>query len=256
MTRPADAVEDYLDRLFDKLAGTGGTGRRALTEAEDHLVSARAELVDAGVPTGEAATRVVSRFGEADRIAADLRAARRDLPGLARQLVSGGWLLGAVGLIAIGLSGLLAGLMDLLWGARFVAGDAAGITYTASRCADFQEYFPGHGCTTAAALHHVTEVVDDRAAAGVLGLVALVAYVAVRRHGPLAGARFAPRMDVVALVAMTLFGLGAVVLGGPSLVQVVLGDTNGTGAFLSAGIVAGLVAVAAAAYGFRVRLAR
>jgi hypothetical protein len=252
----SDPVEDYLDRLFDKLAGTGGTGRRALAEAEDHLASAREELVDVGVPADEAATRVVARFGEADRIAADLRAARRDLPGLARQLVSGGWLLGAVGLIAIGLSGLLAGLMDLLWGARFVAGDTDGLTYTASRCADFEGYFPGRGCATAAALHHVTEVVNYRAAAGVLGLVALLVYVALRRRGPLAGARFAPRADVLALVATTLFGLGAVVLGGPSLVQAAAGDADGTGAYLSAGIVSGLVAVAAAAHGIRVRLVR
>jgi hypothetical protein len=255
MTKP-DPVEDYLDRLFDELAGTGGTGRRALAEAEDHLASARDELVDAGVPTDEAGTRVVTRFGDADRIAADLRAARRDLPGLVRQLVSGGWLLGAVGLIAIGLSGLLAGLMNLLWGARFVAGDTDGVTYTAGRCADYLEYFPGHTCATAAALHHVTEVVNYRAAAGVLGVVALLAYVGLRRRGPLAGARFAPRMDLLALVATALFGLAAVALGGPSLVSAIAGDTAGTGAYLSAGIVAGLVAAATAAYGVRLRVLR
>jgi hypothetical protein len=255
MTR-ADAIESYLDRLFDRLAGTGGTGRRALAEAEDHLASARAELVEAGVPPDEAATRAVSRFGEADRIAGDLRAARRDLPGLARQLVNGGWLLGAVGLLAIGLSGLLAALMDLLWGAHFVAGDADGVTYTARRCADFQEYFPGHGCTTAAALHHASEVVGYRGAAGVLGLLALVGYVVVRRRGPLAGARFTPPADLVALVATALFGLAAVVLGGPALVEAIAGNTDGTGAYLSAGIVAGLVALAAAAYGFRLRVSR
>jgi hypothetical protein len=255
MTKP-DPVEDYLDRLFDELAGTGGTGRRALAEAEDHLASARAELVDAGVPVEEAGSRVVARFGDADRIAADLRAARRDLPGLVRQLVSGSWLLGAVGLIAVGLSGLLAKLMDLAWGARFVAGDSAGVTYTSSRCADFREYFPGHSCTTAAALHHATEVVDYRVAAGVVGLLALAAYVVLRRIGPLAGARFAPRTDLLALVATALFGLAAVALGGPSLVTAIAGDTDGTGAYLSAGIVAGLVALASAAYGLRLRVAR
>jgi hypothetical protein len=249
-----NAIDAYLDRLFDKLAGTGGRGRRSLAEVEDHLVAAHEELVSAGVPDDEAAARAVSRFGDADRIAGDLRAAQRDLDGLVRRLLTGGWLLGAVGLLAIGLSGLLAEIMDLLWGARFVAGDTNGVTYTAGRCADFTSYFPGHGCSTAAALHHTSEVVAYRGAAGVLGLVVLVAYVVARRTGPLSGARCAPPADLLALVGAVLFGLAAVVLGGPSLVQAALGDTNGTGAYLSAGIVAGLVAAGAAAYAMRRRL--
>jgi hypothetical protein len=251
-----DAVEDYLDRLFDRLAGTGYAGRRALAEAEDHLISSRDELVAAGVPADEAARRAVTRFGEADRVAGDLRAAFRDLGGLARELVSGGWLLGALGLIAVGLSGLLAELMDLVWGPRFIAGDTHGVTYTVSRCMDFDRYFPGHSCGTAAALHHTSEVVVYRGAAGVLGLVALVAYVVLRRVGPFAGARWAPRLDLTALVATALFGLAAVVLGGPALLQVAFRDTAGSGAYLSAGIVAGLVALTAAAYGVRLRAAR
>jgi hypothetical protein len=250
-----DAVEEYLDRLFDRLAGTGRVGRRALAEAEDHLATSRDELVAAGVPTEEAARRAVTRFGDADRVASDLRAAARDFGGLVRQLVTSGWLLGAIGLVAIGLSGLLAGLMDLVGGAQFVAGDTDGITYTASRCRDFIGYFPGHTCNAAAALHHTTEVIVYRGAVGVLGLVALAAYAVVRR-GPLAGARWAPRPDLTALVATALFGLAAVVLGGPALLQAVIGDDAGTGAYLSAGIVAGLVALASAAYGVRLRAAR
>ena len=35
---PQGAIDAYLDRLFDHLAGTGGRGRRILAEAEDHLL--------------------------------------------------------------------------------------------------------------------------------------------------------------------------------------------------------------------------
>ena len=35
------SVDRYLDALFDRLAGTGAAGRRALAEAEDHLPARR-----------------------------------------------------------------------------------------------------------------------------------------------------------------------------------------------------------------------
>lgn len=251
-----DAVERYLDDLFDELAGTGGAGRRSLAEAEDHLQTARDALIDRGVDDVTAAHEAVARFGEASRIAHDLRVVHRDLGGLARQLVGGAWLLGAVGLVAIGLSGGLAELMGRLWGARFVAGDTDGVTYTAARCADFQEYFPGHSCAGAAALHHWGEVVDYRVAAGVLGLMALGGYVLARRVGPMRGGRWRPAPGPLTLVAVSLFGLAAVGLGGPSLLELVLGGTAGVGANLSAGVVAGVVAVAAGVVGLRFRLSR
>jgi hypothetical protein len=43
-------VDRYLDDLFDALAGTGGAGRRALAEAEDHLRAATADRMADGVP--------------------------------------------------------------------------------------------------------------------------------------------------------------------------------------------------------------
>jgi len=50
-------VERYLDGMFDRLAGTGGAGRRALAEAEDHLRAAVADARAAGLPAGEAEQR-------------------------------------------------------------------------------------------------------------------------------------------------------------------------------------------------------
>ncbi len=42
-TRNDGPVDAYLDELFDRLAGTGAAGWRALTEAQDHLAAAAAD---------------------------------------------------------------------------------------------------------------------------------------------------------------------------------------------------------------------
>lgn len=247
-----DAVENYLDDLFDHLAGTGGAGRRALTETEDHLRSATAELVASGLPEDMAARRAVTRFGDARRIARDLRVVHRNLAGLARQLFMGAWLLGGIGAVAVGLSGLVAAGMRAAWGATFVSGDTNGITYTAARCADYVGFFPGHSCQQAAALHHASEVVFDRAGFGVLGVLALIAW-AIARRTFLNGSRWSVEFGSVALVGVTLFGLAAVGLGGQSLLRLIINGSTGVGAYLSAGLVAGVFALGLTATGLRVR---
>src|SRR6187401_3616149 len=91
--------------------------------------------------------------------------------------------LAAVGLVALGVSAILALAMGAAWGAPSVAGDLPGVTYTAERCQDLMEYAPGAtSCEVAAAEHHFTETVVDRAAAGVLGLgLAAVTWWVTRR---------------------------------------------------------------------------
>ena len=69
------AIEAYLDELFDRLAGTGAAGRRSLAEAEDHLRSAAAEAMAAGVTPEQAERDAVARFGPANTLAAALAAA-------------------------------------------------------------------------------------------------------------------------------------------------------------------------------------
>src|SRR5437870_3226079 len=89
----------------------------------------------------------------------------------------------AVGLIAIGISGLIAWGLGAVAGKAFVAGDPPGVTYTAVRCRDFLEYAPhARSCTEAATAHHFDEVVWYRVAAGVLGCVVFLALVWARRR--------------------------------------------------------------------------
>lgn len=232
-------VERHLDELFDRLAGTGSAGRRALAEAEDHLQSAVADARARGLDEDAAEREAVARFGPPARIAAQLRATHGGLAALARPAFVGTWIVGAIGLIAVGLSGLVAELFGDFGGATFVAGDAPGVTYTPERCADYFEYTPNApDCGAAAAMHHWGEVVTGRVAVGVLGILALLALLVARRVTPLREPAWTPPRGVVATVLIALFGVAGVGLTGVSGLQLVFGQRSGVGANLSGGLVA------------------
>jgi hypothetical protein len=238
-----EPIERYLDDLFNHLTGTGGAGRRALSEAEDHLLAATAEGQAAGLSEVEAAKRAVARFGDPARVATGLRVVHGGIWGALKPVFSGAWLLASIGMIAIGFSGLVAELMGRLISPNFVAGDPSGVTYTPDRCADYFEYFPhAASCANAAELHHWGEVVEYRVAAGVLGLLGLAAYALARRFGWLSR----PPAGPLALVTTAVFGLAAVFLTLPPVMEMVFGATSGVGANLSGGIVALLLAAFAA----------
>ena len=105
-------IEYYLDELFDRLAGQGAAGRRALAEAEDHLRSAAAAAVASGLPTDQAEHDAVTRFGSPAIVARKMRSAHG-----ARRLnraLSAGWLL--AGLTFAGLSAAyLVAARRLVW---------------------------------------------------------------------------------------------------------------------------------------------
>lgn len=234
-------VEEYLDRLFDRLAGTGSTGRRALDEVTDHLRASTAAGVAAGLSPVDAERAAVDRFGPVERTARGLR----PVPGFPlRRLAASAAVLGSFGLVAVGLSGLVAGALGAVFGKPFVSGDPPGVTYTAARCADFLEYHPDAGsCQAAAVAHHFDEVVSYRVAAGVLGLLALLAFWVLRRLGPLSGPAWAARPDLVAIVGAGAFAVGAVFFGGAGSMELLSGLRDGTGGLISAGLVS-LVAAA------------
>lgn len=99
-------VERYLDEMFDRLAGTGAAGRRALAETEDHLRAAMAAGLAEGLPEPQAEHEAVVRFGSAARIAGQVRRVHR--PGPVRAAVSAAWLVVGVGLSWLGLMFLAA----------------------------------------------------------------------------------------------------------------------------------------------------
>jgi hypothetical protein len=103
-------IERYLDELFDRLAGQGAAGRRALAEAEDHLRAAAGDAMARGLPAGQAERDAVTRFGSPAVVARKMRSAAGE--GRVSRGVSAGWLL--AGLAAAGL-----GVADLAAAGRF-----------------------------------------------------------------------------------------------------------------------------------------
>jgi hypothetical protein len=244
----ADLIEGYLDRLLGHLRGSTHDIRRILVETEEHLRDATAELVAAGVGEEEAQRRAIERFGDPRALARRFSARLAPVPPamVAAELTRAAVPLGGVGLVAIGVSGLVAELLGRLLGAGFVAGDLPGVTYTPARCAEFLEYFPdAGGCEQAAAMHHWGEVVEYRVAVGVLGLLLLGGYLLWRRGR---GGRPPEYLGVLpdgfaATVATSFYGLAAAVLTLEGVDALLAGHGSGAGQWLSAAIVALAMAV-------------
>jgi hypothetical protein len=244
-------VERLLDDLFDRLAGSGSAGRRALAEAEDHLRSSVDEGLARGLDQNQAEEQAVRRFGSPARIAGELRLAHQGIGALLRGAFVGAWLIGAVALIAIGLSGLLNEAFGRIFGPGFVAGDRSGVTYTPDRCADYFEYDPtAASCGDAAAFHHWGEVVEGRVAVGVLGLLALGAW-GIARRLILRGPNWSVPTGYVAAVLAAMFGAAGVLLTGVSVMSIAFGERSGVGVNLSDGLVAALAALVVVAWAYR-----
>ena len=221
-----EPIEAYLDALLLELRGSPRAARHVLREVEAHLLDATNEGVDEGLTEDEAARRAVERFGPPALVARQLARASGSvgLVTLVRDAVVSLLPVGAVFLVAIGLSGLVAGGLGLAVGKDFVAGDPPGVTYTAERCAQLLSFEPG--------------------AEGVLGIVLLAAWAVWRRRsrdrlraGTL-GRSFSLTVGAT-LAAAAAAGLLFLAAAGP-----VTGHYDGTGNPLSGGLVSALLGVA------------
>jgi hypothetical protein len=210
-------IEDYLDDLLRRTRGDARTTRRLLDEAADHLHAAAAEFEAAGMARVAAEHEAVRRFGPADPLVCASR--RRSFGVLAGETVRAAVQLGACGLVAIGLSGVLALLMNLVFGNAFVGAPTVA----------------GTGGSTVA--ETASDAVALRIAAGALGALVFVAYRVVPRWRG-APFRLLPPGLVDALGAAA-FAAGAVLLTGMSIDQAVHGPgAHGVGFFLSGAVVA------------------
>jgi hypothetical protein len=157
-------IEDYLDELLRRTRSEARTTRRLLDEAGDHLYATTTELVNDGMPRQAAELEAVRRFGPVTPIVQ--ATSRRSSLTLVVETLRGALFLAGCGLVAVGISGLVALVMNVWAGQSFVG----GVTV-----------FQGQGSGPS-----VQEVADDavvlRVIAGLVGLVLLLGYFALRRH--------------------------------------------------------------------------
>ena len=119
----------------------------------------------------------------------------------------------AIGLVAIGVSGVACGLIRYEYGDHTLALDSQSLQLSASRCADLMEYHAEKTtCAAAELAHHADEVVEYRLAAGILGLLMLGTYVAVRSRSDLTFDESREQRRRYLLLATVAFGLGAATL--------------------------------------------
>lgn len=208
-------VEDYLDDLLRRTHADPRTTRRLLDEANDHLFTAAAELEAAGMARVDAEREAVRRLGSANAL---VRGAWvRSFRAMVLEVLRAAILLGACGLVAVGLSGGLAAVMNALAGRSFVGG--ATVLGTG-----------GQSITETA-----QDAVSLRVLAGVVGLLALAGYAALRRYTKPAAVLPDGLVDALGAAA---FAAATAVLTGASIDQAVTGiGGHGVGFFLSGALI-------------------
>jgi hypothetical protein len=198
-----DLIEEYLDHVMVSLSGSPRQVRHTLAEVEAHLRDAVAEGLAAGLPESEAQARAVLRMGPVNGVTGMPAVLSRPSEALVRRLALTVALVGGVGFVAIGVASLIARLLWGLKGTEFIGAPFPPGTYTRADCARWLSGDPGaHSCIAAMVTDHAGDFVLQSTAAGLLGLIALAAYLALRQ-------RWRDRATMTALPAGTAEALGA-----------------------------------------------
>jgi HAAS domain-containing protein len=250
----ADPVTRYLDELRVKLRTPDAD--LVLAEAEDHLREAVAAGLAIGMSEREAQEAAISAFGS---VRAVVRAHTLGNRRLAAGLVMTALRLGWTGMFAVAASGVVAAVMNRVFGRGFVGGAPAGTRFTPAQCQHWLSIWHGaHGCAQAAMLESSSDAVSLRLLAGGLGGLALLGgYLLALRYWRRGGGGGGARVRVLPrglfpLTAAAVFAAGALALtvctftGGP------LGAPAGPGAYLSGAITASAFAIAFGARALRV----
>ncbi|MEO6886373.1 MAG: hypothetical protein ABI232_08840 [Jatrophihabitantaceae bacterium] len=249
MSIEPDPIEAYLDDLLAAARVLPvREARYLLAESEAHLRDAAETAVASGASQHEANAVAVLAFGPARELVGQERArSRTPVRILGAQAVRTGFVLGAIGAVAVGVSGAIAGLIYWIGGAGAIAPIPRAADLTASNCARWTGLVRGLDCRHAALSDWAAETIWYRVALGLIGVIALLTYrVTRRRHAP---AGLEP--VVTESIATTLFVCAAVTTLALGVDSYVTASGSGAGQWLSATP----VAIAAAAI-FGARLTR
>jgi hypothetical protein len=213
----SELVQEYLDQLLLTLTGSARYIRYTLAEVEAHLQDAVADGLAAGLSDPEAQAEAVRRIGPPGAVTGHNAQFAQPSAALLRRAVLAGTLIGGVGLVALGLAGAISWVLASLAGGTFVTAPFPPGSYTQADCA---RWLAGdaatRSCVTAMTADHIGDIVMWGVAAGVLGLLALLAFGVLqwrwRDHGTLtvlpAGSTEVVGLILAALVLVAALGIG------------------------------------------------
>jgi hypothetical protein len=229
-----DAIERYLDELFVALrASQPREARSLLAETEAHLRDMAGAAQRDGLDAVTAAQHAIDEYGDPVIIAVADR--RRSTTPLLVRIGLSGWQLGAVGAIAIGLSGALAGLVHVLGASDRVLATDATTHLSAVDCSRWQTLYPGAtSCAQAALRDWAAETIFYRVAVGLLGIMALAALALLRRRSVRVRLARPLPATVSNTIATAAFGTAGVWLAGLGLDAIIVRSGDGAGGWLTA----------------------
>ena len=205
-------LERYLDRLFDRLSGTGAAGRRILTETEAHLTERVDDLIAQGLAPDAAAQAAISQFGAPEAVA-NAMVTKQD-PGrlVFRQVIASVWVFAATILITAGVSGALCWLIGCMLGPAIMAPEGAAMIQSAQVCADLMAAHPlAHDCMDAIMQHNFDGMVFSSLAAGLAGCALLALYFAAAADARAARYTTLPPKNYMFVAGVTAFGFSSAV---------------------------------------------
>lgn len=244
-----DTIDRYLDELVSELSVPASDLRRIVRESEEHLRESVDALRTGGMSLSEARLDAIGRFGTPAEVAGRFNAVY-PANSLASSVIAMGHRILALGsavMLAIGLSGLIVAGLAGLGGQAFVVDPVTPGVYGPERCSDFFGFYPNSAsCEEAAASHHYDELLDYRAAAGVMGLAGLLAWFGLRRRGPRLLRDDALPPLLLPGMAVGLFAVVAPILLFMSVAEGVLTGGDGSGESLANGLSSVIFLVASA----------
>ena len=246
-----EPIEDYLDELLLRLRLPPRETRRMLTEAEAHLRDAADAAEQHGLSRADAERHAVRQFGSAHDVAGAAWTARRRSPWLiAINLAWSSVLVGGAVLVAVGVSGALAGLANATFGPSFVG--ALPKTYSAGSC---RYYLAVHHtattCAQAAMLETSQDAVALRLLAGAVGVLLLVAALLARRRLPGGVVTRTLREGIASGLAAIGFTVGAGTLLAIAADLAVQHGSGGVGFYLTGAVACAAFAAIAAHLSYR-----
>lgn len=245
-------VDQYLDELFDRLAGTGAAGRRMLAEAESHLLAATEDGRGQGLDAETAEREAVERFGVVSGIVRHVPATAGSVRASMRRLFTGTWAVAGMAMTWYGLSGVATWLLGWPWIRLLIATDRFGMQ--PNMCD--RPWVPSDQALDCVRHYHdqlypipvgTDEIPDPLfAILAVSGGVLLLALMLLRRATTLGTPAWTPAPTPSWLAVAASFGLAAVVLLFYGVTGVISSAQDWALSYLITGLIACVIAIVAA----------